>query len=111
DECFDRRGLQPVVFLFMVRQLREPFPPIHPGEKRMACAEFERRLDATVLDFRAMLAARLEPPRLRRRARAFIVADLREEKFLPTVFLRKFLQLRALALPPGRDFGCAWVRA
>src|SRR5207248_10272110 len=77
----------------------------------MASGEFERRLDATVLDFRAMLAASLEPPRLRRRARAFVVADLSEEKFLPAIFLRKFLQLRALALPPGRDFGCARVRA
>ena len=38
DQRFDRRRLQPVIFLFVARQFREPFPPIHPRDGRSSAA-------------------------------------------------------------------------
>jgi len=88
DERFDRGRLQFVVFLFGVWQFREPFPPIHPGNRWAVQRQVERDIDATLLDFLGMVAAHLESPGLSRGPRAHIVADLDKEKFLVAMRLR-----------------------
>src|SRR5205814_8502779 len=78
DERFDRGRLQPVVLLMVVRNFRKPFPPEHPGQKRMTRWEVERGFDASLLDFGGLLAAGVASPRFRCGGGALVLASLRE---------------------------------
>src|SRR5437016_13094845 len=98
DEGFDRGRLQPVVLLMVVRNFRKPFPPEHPGEKRMTRWQTERDFDASLLDFGGVFAAGLESPRFRGGECALVVTDFNEEKLFAGL-LREFLQLAATSFP------------
>src|SRR3954470_10300547 len=74
----------------------------------MARRQIERRLDATLLDLGGMFPAGLETPRLRGRARTFVVTDLHEKELLPSLF-RKSGKLRATLLPRCRNLSGTWV--
>ena len=86
EQRFDRPGLQSVVFLFVVGYFWEPLPPIHSRQERVFGGKAQRRLDATGLYFRRVLASGFKGPRFGRRARAFVVADLNKEKLFAVLF-------------------------
>src|SRR5437016_4726353 len=98
DQRFDRGRLQPVVLFMVVRNFRKPFPPEHPGQKRMTGWQTERDFDAALLDFGGVFAAGLESPRFRGGECALVVTDLNKEKLFAGL-LREFLQLGAALFP------------